>query len=200
MPAAAWADIAQLDGHLALGGFVSHWLPGVYPGEGRPYPHGAKQADRLDGMQARPLTNAQVVEALVAGQVKLAPLLVPAHPQDVQRPHWWADDELDHGSYPDELQSRHEFEESLRDTALSIADLVASKNADYGPHAINRAPGGALNGIHVRLHDKLERAINLLDRTSEYAGVNHESRRDTYVDIAGYALIALAILDGTWPE
>jgi hypothetical protein len=28
----------------------------------------------------------------------------------------------------------------------------------------------------------------------------HESIRDTYRDIANYAVIAVMVLDGTWPE
>lgn len=87
--------------------------------------------------------------------------------------------------------------EKLQDIALGVAELVATKNADYGPSAISQAPGGPLNGIHVRLHDKLQRAIHIAHR--DPADINHESQRDVYVDVLGYALIALMVLDGKWP-
>jgi hypothetical protein len=38
---------------------------------------------------------------------------------------------------------------------FELHDLLVSKQADYGPDAINRAPGGPLNGINVRIHDKV---------------------------------------------
>lgn len=85
----------------------------------------------------------------------------------------------------------------LASYAYNVAALVASKQRDYGPRAINDAPGGALNGIHVRLHDKLARATNLSGRWPHPAG--NESLYDTYMDIAGYALIAMLYLDGKWP-
>jgi hypothetical protein len=85
----------------------------------------------------------------------------------------------------------------LASYAYNVAALVASKQRDYGPRAINDAPGGALNGIHVRLHDKLARATNLSGRWPHPAG--NESLYDTYMDIAGYALIAMLYLDGEWP-
>lgn len=89
------------------------------------------------------------------------------------------------------------LEDFLDEYALNVAALVASKQRDYGPRAINDAPGGALTGINVRLHDKLARAVNL--QTYLHPAQN-ESLFDTYMDIAGYALIAMLYLDGKWPE
>ena len=95
------------------------------------------------------------------------------------------------------------FEEAVQETMLDLAATLVSKQNDYGPAAINRAPGGALNGINVRLHDKLSRAINLTPPSPEdvrYVVANHESVRDTYADLANYAVIALLVLDGAWPQ
>lgn len=89
----------------------------------------------------------------------------------------------------------HELEAYLVEYADAVALAVAKKQADYGPHAINNAPGGALNGINVRLHDKISRAANLAGKTHP---VFNESLFDTYHDIAGYALIAMLYLDGKW--
>jgi hypothetical protein len=89
------------------------------------------------------------------------------------------------------------FEEAAGEVYAELLDLLVTKQNDYGPHAINRAPGGAINGINVRLHDKYERLRNLT-----YTGTDpaHESVRDTYRDLANYAVIALMVIDGTWPQ
>lgn len=78
-----------------------------------------------------------------------------------------------------------------------ITDILIKKQADYGPHNIGRAPGGALNGLIVRIHDKISRIMHL---TSNDVNPQNESLRDSYVDLANYALIALMVLDGTWPK
>lgn len=88
------------------------------------------------------------------------------------------------------------FEEEVHEVMAQLAALLVSKQADYGPDAINRSPGGALNGINVRMHDKMSRVIHLTG--SERA--QHESIRDTYRDLANYAVIAVMVLDGTWPQ
>ena len=78
-----------------------------------------------------------------------------------------------------------------------VTDILIKKQADYGPHNIGRAPGGALNGLIVRIHDKISRILHL---TSNDVDPQNESLRDSYVDLANYALIALMVLDGTWPK
>jgi hypothetical protein len=53
------------------------------------------------------------------------------------------------------------------------------------------------------MHDKLSRAINLarpVDSGAPYSNPHHESLRDTYRDLANYAVIAVMVLEGTWPE
>jgi len=89
------------------------------------------------------------------------------------------------------------FEEAAMETYAELMDLLVTKQADYGPHAITRAPGGALNGVLVRLHDKVERLKNLADTDRN---PDHESVRDTWVDAANYAVIALMVIDGVWPR
>jgi hypothetical protein len=78
-----------------------------------------------------------------------------------------------------------------------VTNILIKKQADYGPHNIGRAPGGALNGLIVRIHDKVSRILHL---TSNDVDPQNESLRDSYVDLANYALIALMVLDGTWPK
>lgn len=81
------------------------------------------------------------------------------------------------------------------DIATSCIELLIKKNQDYGPDNINNAPGGALNGLNVRLYDKVSRLNNLLNNNKE---PNYESIRDTFVDIVNYGIISLLILDNKW--
>jgi hypothetical protein len=84
---------------------------------------------------------------------------------------------------------------ALYDIQDELADILLSKHNDYGPKNISDAPGGALNGIRVRMHDKTARLNNLIDNNKE---PKHESIRDTLVDIANYATIAIMVIDGVW--
>lgn len=83
------------------------------------------------------------------------------------------------------------------DTAVEIVNLLMRKQHDYGPNSVQNAPYGAVQGLITRLHDKLSRAANLTvnGRTS-----NNESLRDTFLDIAGYGIIGLMVLDGKFPQ
>lgn len=77
------------------------------------------------------------------------------------------------------------------------AELLLSKHKDYGPSNIANAPGGALNGLRVRIHDKTARINHLIDSGSD---PEHESLRDSFIDLANYATIALLVIDGEWPS
>jgi hypothetical protein len=77
------------------------------------------------------------------------------------------------------------------------AQLLLSKHNDYGPTNISNAPGGPINGLRVRMHDKLARINHLTD--SGHAP-EHEALRDSFIDLANYAIIGLLVLDGEWPE
>jgi hypothetical protein len=87
------------------------------------------------------------------------------------------------------------FEEAVFELAYELADTLISKQADYGPRAINDAPGGATNGVLVRAHDKLARLANLTSGQP-----NHEAIRDSWLDLAGYAFIGLLLAEGSWPK
>ena len=69
------------------------------------------------------------------------------------------------------------------------------KHKDYGPMNIAGAPGGAMNGLRVRMYDKLARLNNLIDTgdTPKY-----ESLEDTLLDLANYAIIGLLVQRGQW--
>ena len=90
-----------------------------------------------------------------------------------------------------------EFEGALLDKFLEAQTLLLSKHSDYGPTNISRSPGGPLNGLQVRMWDKLARIGHLLTKR-EHA--QHESLRDSFIDLANYAIIGVMVLDGDWPE
>jgi hypothetical protein len=73
--------------------------------------------------------------------------------------------------------------------------LLLKKHKDYGPKNISGSPGGALNGLRVRIHDKLARINHLYDTGSS---PENESLRDSFIDMANYAIIALLVLDDKW--
>lgn len=77
------------------------------------------------------------------------------------------------------------------------AELLVRKHRDYGPKNIANSPGGAVNGLRVRMHDKLARINHLIDSGSDPA---NESLRDSFIDLANYAIIGLMVIDGEWPN
>lgn len=92
-----------------------------------------------------------------------------------------------------------EFEVSVWAVYKEAQDILLSKHADYGPLNIANAPGGALNGLRVRMHDKTARINHLIDN-AKYKNPEHESLRDSFLDLANYAMIALLVIDGNWPS
>jgi hypothetical protein len=82
------------------------------------------------------------------------------------------------------------------DTAYGIVqelyDTLVTKQHDYGHENILFA--GA-DGVLVRAHDKIARLKNLLGRGGNVA---HESLRDSWMDLAGYAVIGVMLNDGTF--
>lgn len=75
-------------------------------------------------------------------------------------------------------------------------ELLLRKHSDYGPSNIAAAPGGALNGLRVRMHDKLARINHLIDSGVE---PSNESLRDSFLDLANYSIIGLLCIDNAWP-
>jgi len=76
-----------------------------------------------------------------------------------------------------------------------LGDLLLSKHRDYGPKNISLAPGGPINGLRVRMHDKLARINNLVDSGAD---PEHESLEDSFKDMANYAIIGLLVLREQW--
>lgn len=79
----------------------------------------------------------------------------------------------------------------------SAGNLLIRKHRDYGPKNIAHSPGGALNGLRVRMWDKVARINNLLDSR---VSPSNESLRDSFIDLLNYSAIAIMVLDKKWPE
>ncbi len=84
----------------------------------------------------------------------------------------------------------------LEDVLQELHILMLRKHQDYGPYNIANAPGGAMNGLIIRMHDKLERLQNLYYKKNDTP--NYESIQDTLQDIANYAIIGLLVQRGQW--
>lgn len=97
----------------------------------------------------------------------------------------------------DEIDEPTDFELAVLEATHELTDVLLAKHQDYGPGNIAGSPGGPLNGLRVRLYDKLARINNLVDTG---AGPANEPLRDSFLDLANYALIGLLVLDGNWPS
>ena len=95
---------------------------------------------------------------------------------------------------PDQIEGK--FENDAFKVFYDAYGILLSKHHDYGPTNIANAPGGALNGLRVRIHDKTARINNLIDNGKS---AQHESLRDSFLDLLNYAAIALLVIDGNWP-
>ena len=93
--------------------------------------------------------------------------------------------------------SSADFNNDVANVTSDLFDLLIRKHKDYGPKNISLSPGGPLNGLRVRMWDKLARINNLVD-----TGVKpeNESLEDSFKDMANYAIIGLLVLQGKWPN
>lgn len=95
------------------------------------------------------------------------------------------------------LHTIEQFELDVWDVLQEAGNLLLSKHADYGPTNIANAPGGALNGLRVRIHDKVARINHLIDNGKD---PQHESLRDSFIDLLNYSAIALMVIEDKWPR
>lgn len=103
-----------------------------------------------------------------------------------------AEEKLNNG----ELQKRlADLKFNFYDISDELLTVMLNKNEDYGPDNILKSPGGAINGLNVRLFDKVARLNNLISNNKI---PNNESVRDTFIDIANYAIIGLLVVDDNW--
>ena len=93
-----------------------------------------------------------------------------------------------------------EFETVVNETFQELEELLLSKHKDYGTKNIMDSPGSAINGLRVRMHDKLARINNIYEYMEDTKGFQpqHESLEDSFKDMANYAIIGLLVLRGQW--
>lgn len=95
--------------------------------------------------------------------------------------------------------------EKFRDIIADLYELFCAKMYNYGSG--NIMLGGksdvkedvdlAIQGVVIRMHDKINRLVQLTLKNKE--DVVNESVSDTFTDIANYAVIALILMDkGVW--
>ena len=109
-------------------------------------------------------------------------------------------DPFPHRGKPIDYKPKHptlEFADEVRIIYDELMSLLLSKHRDYGPRNIADAPGGAINGLRVRMHDKLARINNLVDSKNE---PEHESLEDSFIDMANYAIIGILLLRDKWDK
>jgi len=99
-------------------------------------------------------------------------------------------------SIPSPSPALSQFDRDVRYRFEECEELLLRKHKDYGPSNIANAPGGPLNGLRVRMHDKISRINYLIDNGKD---PQNESLRDSFADLANYSVIALLCLDGAWP-
>ena len=90
-----------------------------------------------------------------------------------------------------------EFVANVWNIMDSAGNLLIKKHKDYGPTNISRSPGGPLNGLRVRMWDKIARINHLIDSG---ATPENESLRDSFIDLLNYSAIAMMVIDETWPK
>lgn len=89
------------------------------------------------------------------------------------------------------------FDDDATDVWVEALDLMLGRHKDYGPKNIANAYPDPLTALVVRMTDKLERIKNILSTGGE--ATYGERARDSWLDLANYALIGVMCMDGTWP-
>ena len=83
---------------------------------------------------------------------------------------------------------------SLQSDDDETITINLGKRYNPGKATVNISFSGEL-GIAVRTQDKVCRLRHILGKGGE---VNHEAKRDTYMDMANYGLIGMMLDDGSW--
>lgn len=89
------------------------------------------------------------------------------------------------------MKNPETFEEAIQQVSKEIFDTLVKKQYDYGHRNILTF---GEKGVVVRANDKMARLVNLIwERESE---PENESLEDNWMDLAGYAFIALMLRRG----
>lgn len=96
------------------------------------------------------------------------------------------------------MENNKQFEKDVLNIYSELMELLLSKHKDYGPKNISDSPGGPINGLRVRMHDKLARINNLYAKPDDEP--QFEPLEDSFKDLANYAIIALLVLRDKWDK
>ena len=88
------------------------------------------------------------------------------------------------------------FVDDVSEVFAEAINILIGRHADYGPGNIANAYPDPLTALIVRMGDKTERIKHLLSKGGDTYG---ERMRDSWLDLANYALIGVMVQDGTWP-
>ena len=81
-----------------------------------------------------------------------------------------------------------------------LTELYKAKNADYGDSVHDTYMKYGLTSFLVRMEDKISRLRSLSKKSAEEQRVKDESIRDTLLDLANYAIIAVIEMDAEKAE
>jgi len=90
-----------------------------------------------------------------------------------------------------------DFKNNVYKQTKANVEILIKKHEDYGPLNISHSPGGPLNGLRVRMHDKLARINHLIDSGKD---PENEALIDSFLDLANYAVIAQLVITNKWPD
>ena len=90
----------------------------------------------------------------------------------------------------------NQMERNVDAILAELKSILLKKHEDYGPLNIALSPGGPFNGLRVRMYDKLARFSHLYEKDNDTP--NYESLKDTFIDLANYAIIGILVQNGQW--
>src|SRR3990167_63318 len=96
----------------------------------------------------------------------------------------------------DGISGSPELESAMANQLISLFQRFKKKQVSYV--AGNISAFGE-KGVIIRMHDKLERIVKIAYR-GDPNPLDDETIEDTYYDIADYAMIALLVREGLWPN
>lgn len=76
-----------------------------------------------------------------------------------------------------------------------LSELYKAKNTDYGDSVHETYMKYGLTSFLVRMEDKISRLRSLSQKPAEEQRIKDESIRDTLLDLANYAIIAVIEMD-----
>lgn len=88
-----------------------------------------------------------------------------------------------------------EFDATYLLTSSEILNTVIRKQKDYGHKNISKF---GITGLVIRVHDKVARVENLMQKENQANAVIGETMLDTLMDIIGYSIIAYMWLNNTF--